>query len=282
MDGVILVDKEKGISSFDVIRKLKKILNIKSIGHAGTLDPLATGILIIMIGKATALSNYLMGKDKVYICDILLGVKTNTYDVDGDVISTHEPKVNMRDIERSIEKLISMDTQKPPIYSAIKVNGRKAYEFARKNVEVDLKKRNIKIYSIDILGFLDNTLKLKVHSSKGTYIRSIANDLGDMLGCGACISDLRRVQSGNFFIEDCVKVNCLKAENIEDHLILPEKILNEYDVIKLSNEYNKRLSNGVPIFLDFNDGHYRIYLDDVFWGFGEVNNKRLKIIKKFI
>lgn len=282
MDGVLLIDKEKGASSFDVVREIKKITNIKSVGHTGTLDPLATGLLTILIGKATSLSDYLMGKDKVYIADIILGIKTTTYDMEGDILSTSIPNIDMDEIKKNIDILIDIESQKPPIYSAIKVKGRKSYELARKNVQVALSDRKIKIHSMDILGFDKDILRLKIHSSKGTYIRSLANDLGDMLGCGACIKELRRIQSGNLLVENSNKLSHLKADNIVNHIISPEEILKEYKKIELSKYYDKKLSNGVPIFLNISDGEYRIYVDDIFWGFGKIINGRLKVIKKFI
>ncbi len=281
MDGILLVDKEKGVTSFDVVREIRKITNIKSVGHTGTLDPLATGLLIVLIGRATSLSDYLMNKDKIYITDIVLGVKTSTYDMEGDIIFSSKPDIHIDDIKDNICKLAHIETQKPPMYSAIKVNGKKLYEFARKNVNIDVDERKIKVYSIDVLNYEDNILRLKIHCSKGTYIRSLANDLGDMLGCGAAICELRRIQNGNFFVDNSVKIKNLTKDNLYDFLISPENALMEYDAVKLSYEFNKKLLNGVPIFLNIEDGCYRVYVENEFWGFGKVLDRKLKIIKSY-
>lgn len=282
MDGILLIDKEKGVSSFDVVRKIKKITGVKSVGHTGTLDPLATGLLTILVGKATSLSDYLMGKDKVYVTSIILGIKTTTYDMEGDIVFTSKPDVKIDEIKENIDILTGIEFQKPPIYSAIKINGKKSYELARKNIKVELSERKIKVYSIDILNFNEDVLTLKIHCSKGTYIRSLANDLGEMLGCGACIKELRRIQSGNLFIENSVKISDLTMENIFDYLISPEKVLEEYESIELSKDFHKKLLNGVPVFLNMDDGNYKIYIEGIFWGFGKITNGKLKVIKKFI
>ncbi|MCL2322187.1 MAG: tRNA pseudouridine(55) synthase TruB [Oscillospiraceae bacterium] len=282
MDGAVLIDKEKGVSSFDVVRKVKKLTNLKSVGHTGTLDPLATGLLTIVIGKATSLSDYLMAKDKVYIASLILGIKTTTYDMEGEIIAKTIPLVNIEDIKKSVEEIKAIGTQKPPAYSAIKIDGKKAYELARKNIIVDLKEREIKIFSIDILSFTHDILKLRIHCSKGTYIRSIANDLGEMLGCGATIQDLRRVQSGNFCIENSVELSQLTEENIYDHLISPEDLLREYEILKVPAELNKKILNGIPVFCDLKDGYYRIYFENSFFGFGKIADKKIKVIKKFV
>lgn len=282
MDGILLIDKEKGVSSFDVVRKIKKITGVKSVGHTGTLDPLATGLLTILVGKATSLSDYLMGKDKVYVTSIILGIKTTTYDMEGDIVFTSKPDVKIDEIKENIDILTGIEFQKPPIYSAIKINGKKSYELARKNIKVELSERKIKVYSIDILNFNEDVLTLKIHCSKGTYIRSLANDLGEMLGCGACIKELRRIQSGNLFIENSVEISDLTMENIFDYLISPEKVLEEYESIELSKDFHKKLLNGVPVFLNMDDGNYKIYIEGIFWGFGKITNGKLKVIKKFI
>lgn len=187
MDGVVLVNKEKGMTSFDVVSKIRKIFNTKKVGHCGTLDPNATGVLPIMIGQATKISKYLVEHDKEYVAKLKLGVKTDSADLEGNVIEKDDFTLNVDDESRYVDiinKLIGRQNQIPPMYSAIKVAGKKLYEYARNGIEVERKPREIEIYSIDVekIDYEENEIEFRVSCSKGTYIRTLCETIAEMLG----------------------------------------------------------------------------------------------------
>ena len=191
MEGIIVVNKPKGITSFDVIRKLKKILKTKKIGHTGTLDPLATGVMLMCVGKATKLASELEAKDKVYIADFDIGYATDTYDIEGKKIAENIIDVSKEDLEQSIKKFIGNIKQVPPMYSAIKIDGNKLYHLARKGIEVERPERDVTIKYINLLDFKDNKAKIKTKVSKGCYIRSLIYDIGQDLGTYATMTTLQ-------------------------------------------------------------------------------------------
>ncbi len=200
--GIINVYKEAGFTSFDVVAKLRGILKIKKIGHTGTLDPDATGVLPVCVGKATKLCDMLTDKDKVYECVMLLGVETDTYDMSGKIFSKNLVEADEAQVKEAIESFIGDIMQVPPMYSALKVNGKKLYELAREGKEIERKPRPVTIFSIDILSMDLPEVSIRIHCSKGTYIRSLCHDIGAKLGCGCAMKSLVRTRVSQFDISD--------------------------------------------------------------------------------
>ena len=265
MNGVIVVDKEKGKTSFDEIRKIRKEFNIKKVGHIGTLDPMATGVLPILVGEATKLSDYLMEHDKEYVATLTLGEKRDTGDSEGRVVETKEiPNVNEIELKNVLKSFKGEISQIPPIYSAIKVNGKKLYEYAREGKQVEIKPRIVTIYDIKLIEIKENNITFKVHCSKGTYIRTLCEDIAKKLGTVGYMSSLRRTRVGNFTLEDVGRI------------ISIEEVLKSKQEYKLKDNELNKLLNGVKIITDLKDGLVRIYNNEKFIGVGEVKNKVLK------
>ncbi|MDR0985065.1 MAG: tRNA pseudouridine(55) synthase TruB [Endomicrobium sp.] len=230
ISGILLLDKPLGLTSFKLIFKIKKILNLKKIGHCGTLDPAATGLLISVLGKATKLQNKFMLKDKIYSSSFLLGTTTDTDDLYGNIISKkHVPNLTVKRMQIIINNIFKGEIfQIPPIYSALKYHGKKFYDLARKNISFKRKERKINIKEFKILSYDDifKIVKVRIKCSSGTYIRSIARDFGNYIGCGATIKKLKREKIGNFNIEDALEVKNL--DNVE---LIKNKII-DYDKIE--------------------------------------------------
>lgn len=224
MDGIIIINKPKGITSRDVVNETCKILKTKKIGHTGTLDPLATGVLALCIGKATKLVEVLTSSDKEYIATVKLGVLTDTLDTDGKVLKTEETLINKNELLNVLNSFVGMYNQEVPIYSAVKINGKKLYEYARNNEKVVLPKRVVRISNIELLSFSKEEYSFKVTVSKGTYIRSLIKDINDKLGIIGVMSDLVRTRQGRFTIKDSNTLEDIKDNNY--------KILSITDVLK--------------------------------------------------
>ena len=245
MDGIILIDKPKGVTSHDIVYKVKKLLNEK-VGHTGTLDPNATGVLPLLVGRGTKLSKYLMNHDKTYIVTLKLGEKTDTADSEGKVIEKKEVSKEVFSKEKLLQTFSNFTgkiLQTPPIYSAIKVNGKKLYEYARKGQEVEIKPREIEIYKISLIEInqIANTIEFEVSCSKGTYIRSLCEDIAKELNTVGYMKELRRVQVGEFLIKDSITVEDLqKNEDNKDfilsHFIDLQKYFAKFRIIELSQE----------------------------------------------
>lgn len=211
MDGVLNIDKPRGITSHDVVQRVRRILRIKKVGHTGTLDPEATGVLPVLVGKATKISRFLINSDKEYIATMMLGIKTDTGDSKGRVISEASgPFPSEKEIRSVFEGFTGRIPQVPPMYSAIKVNGMPLYSLARKGIEVERKAREITVYSLDIRNIESTLITFRVHCSKGTYIRTLVSDIGDALGVGGHLVSLRRIVAGKFRIEDSVSLKELE------------------------------------------------------------------------
>lgn len=289
MDGIINVYKPIGITSFDVIRDIKKITGIKKIGHTGTLDPLASGVLPICIGKATKAVDFIMSGFKTYKAELKLGVVTDTYDREGKILETNKVNVSEEEIIKCINSFKGDILQVPPMYSAIKVNGKKLYELARKGIEVELEPRLIKIFDIEILEIKIPYVTFNVKCSKGTYIRSLCYDIGKNLNCGATMWNLERIQSGNFSKNSSVKLEDLNKDTIEKFLIPIDEVFSYYDRIEVNPKAEKLLVNGVCIGdknllpnID-NNTMYRIYNNNgIFIGIGLKSKNGLKIEKLFL
>lgn len=248
MFGFLNVYKPKGITSHDVVSALRRITKVKQIGHTGTLDPFAEGVLPICIGKATRLIEYL-DDDKAYTGTIQLGSSTTTYDLEGEEVNSSDKKVTFNEIEAALDKFRGEIEQLPPIYSAIKVNGKKLYEYAREGKEVKIEPRGVNISNLQILNFYPETRQLELHieCSKGTYIRSIANDLGEELGTYGHLVKLVRVKAGMFEVNNAVSLEHIQTkEDVEKLLIAPLKKLN-YMTYELNKNELVKVSNGTAI-----------------------------------
>ena len=280
MEGVIVVNKPKGITSFDVIRKLKKILKTKKIGHTGTLDPLAIGVMLVCVGKATKLASDLEAKDKVYIADFDIGYATDTYDIEGKKIAENIIEVSKENLEQSLKKFIGNIKQVPPMYSAIKIDGNKLYHLARKGIEVERPERDITIEYINLLDFKDNKAKIETKVSKGCYIRSLIYDIGQDLGTYATMTALQRKQVGDYSLE-----NSYSLEQIEEMVLNNDfkflKTIEEifsYDKYSLQTEKEFILyknGNTVKIKENLENKKYRIYFQDEFIGLANIENNNL-------
>lgn len=265
MNGVIVVDKAKGNTSFDEIRKIRKEYTIKKVGHTGTLDPMATGVLTILVGEATKLSDYLMNHDKEYVATLSLGEKRDTGDSEGKIIETKKvPDLSEKNVKETLKSFEGKISQIPPKYSAIKVNGKKLYEYARSGEKIEIKPRKVNIFEINLIEIKENSITFKVHCSKGTYIRTLCEDIAEKLGTVGYMSSLRRTRVGNFTLDDVGKI-----------ISIEETLKNEPEY-KLKDKELSKFMNGVKIITNLKDGLVRVYDKDKFIGVGEIKNKELK------
>ncbi len=250
MDGIIIIDKEKNITSRDVVNKVSKKLGIKKIGHTGTLDPIATGVLVLCVGKATKLVDLITGYDKEYIARVCLGTLTDTLDITGNILKEENVKVTYKEINEVLNSFVPGYEQEVPIYSAVKINGKKLYEYARSHEDIELPKRNIKINFIKLISDIEykdgkTYFSFITNVSKGTYIRSLINDIGKKLNTYGTMVELRRIKQGDFKIEDSCTIENLKIIKIED-------VLNSYFKVDINDELYKKISNGVKVKNEFN------------------------------
>ena len=281
MNGIIVINKEKNWTSNDVVQKIKGIFHEK-VGHTGTLDPLATGVIPILVGKGTQLSKYLINHDKEYIATIKLGYKTSTGDLEGNIVEQKEVLDSMLEKDYVTEVLKQFEgkiTQIPPIYSAIKVNGKKLYEYARKSQNVEIPSRNIEIYEIELISISKEDMEItyRVHCSKGTYIRTLCEDISEKLGTVGYMKELQRTRVGNFSIQNSLKITDMNnSEKVQEKFITIEKFLENKEKLELSSENMKRFLNGVKIRFEKKDEVYRVYYKDAFVGTGTISNNFLK------
>ena len=273
MDGILLIDKEKGITSREVVNKIVKLLDTKKVGHTGTLDPIATGVLVVCVGRATKLVNYLTAQDKEYIASVSLGILTDTLDSDGNIVK--EEKVDLKDDEivNAINSMKGSYEQEVPIYSAVKINGKKLYEYAREGIDIKLPKREVNIYDISLISDIekiDNKINFKFRCkvSKGTYIRSLINDIAFKLNTIGIMTDLRRIKQGNFSIDNCVDVS-----NIDKNTLIPViDVLDNILHITVDDTLKKDILNG-KIIEDIYNVDKVLFIDK--------DNKALAIYKKY-
>lgn len=284
MDGIIVINKPKNCTSHDIVYKVKKILKEK-VGHTGTLDPNATGVLPLLIGNGTKLSKYLIEHDKEYKATIFLGKQTTTLDVEGEVIEERNidlEKINQDNVEQVLSSFIGEQEQIPPIYSAIKVKGKKLYEYARSGQNVEIEPRKIEIYGIKLEKIKENRIIFKVRCSKGTYIRTLCKDIAEKLGTVGYMEELERVSVGQFKIEESITIEQLEEninsnEFIQNHFISIEKFFKEKEKIQLNSKGLELFINGVRFTRNLKDDLYRIYDENnQFIGLGIVENKLLK------
>ncbi len=286
MDGIINIYKPKEWTSHDIVAKIKRITGEK-VGHTGTLDPLAQGVLPILIGKGTQCSKYLVNHDKKYRVELKLGKRTETLDAEGKIIEEKEIPQNMLEqsnksnIEKTLKTFEGEIEQKPPIYSAIKVKGKKLYEYARKGQEVEIPTRKITIYSIELKQIKkeENIIIFDVYCSKGTYIRTLCEDIAKKLNTIGYMQNLLRIEVGEFNIKDSITLrmeNKTDLENIEKNIITIEKIFSKYPKVNIEQSKIKYFLNGVKITQNLEDGIYRIYTNNKFIGTGTIKEKLLK------
>lgn len=286
MDGIINIYKPKEWTSHDIVAKIKRITGEK-VGHTGTLDPLAQGVLPILIGKGTQCSKYLVNHDKKYRVELKLGKRTETLDAEGKIIEEKEIPQNMLEqsnksnIEKTLKTFEGEIEQKPPIYSAIKVKGKKLYEYARKGQEVEIPTRKITIYSIELKQIKkeENIIIFDVYCSKGTYIRTLCEDIAKKLNTIGYMQNLLRIQVGEFNIKDSITLrmeNKTDLENIEKNIITIEKIFSKHPKVNIEQSKIKYFLNGVKITQNLEDGIYRIYTNNKFIGTGTIKEKLLK------
>lgn len=249
-DGIINIYKEKGFTSHDVVAKLRGILRMKKIGHTGTLDPDAEGVLPVCVGKATKLCELLLEKSKTYQATFILGLTTDTQDISGNVLKESDVNVTREDIEKVIMSFVGGYDQIPPMYSALKVNGKKLYELAREGKEVERKPRRVVLDNIDILDISYDLkhITIRVDCSKGTYIRTLCHDIGEKLGCGACMESLLRTKVDIYELDKALKLceveTLVKEDSLNQHIVVIEDILNNYPKVNVVKNADKLLYNG--------------------------------------
>ena len=291
MQGLLLVDKSQGKTSFSAVANVKWLAQEKRVGHTGTLDPMATGVLPIFIGRATALSSLLLDGDKRYLATVKLGITTDTQDITGNVLSESYVGVNEEDIKKALAHFTGKIKQVPPMYSAIKKDGVRLYALAREGKTVEIEPREIEVYDIKLVSdVVDNTFTIDTHVSKGTYIRALARDIGEYLGCGATLTALRRTYAAGFPIEDCVKLEDLTRENISQYVLNEEVAVKGLREISVTEKQAVRFTNGGQLAFDrlknadFADGELlRVKYGDTLLGIGVADNEKQWVaVKKII
>lgn len=280
MNGILLIDKPKEYTSHDIVAIVKKISKEK-VGHTGTLDPNATGVLPLLIGKATGISKYLINHDKTYIATLKLGEKTDTADSEGNIIETKKiPLLAEKMVKDVLQSMCGKQTQIPPMYSAIKVNGKKLYEYARQQKEVKIPERQIEIYQMKLVELRNKETEVvfEINCSKGTYIRTICEKIAEKLNTVGYMKELRRIKVGEFDIQDAVSIQDLKKDEslLAKKIITIEDFFQNKDKLALNAKELSLFLNGVQLLKDKEDGLYKIYLQSQFIGLGIIQNKKLK------
>ncbi|NGU66884.1 tRNA pseudouridine(55) synthase TruB [Clostridium perfringens] len=292
MNGVINIYKNTGMTSFDVVAMVRRVAKMKKVGHTGTLDPAASGVLPVCLGKATKIIDYIMENKKVYRVNLKLGMVTDTYDLEGEVLREKDAShITKDEILNCINSFVGTIDQVPPMYSALKQNGVRLYELARQGIEVHRDARKVTIYSIENIKIESNdNIQMDVCCSKGTYIRSLCYDIGEKLNVGATMTALERIQNGPFTKEEAINIEDLTEELLEKHIISIEKALDSFEKITVNEKFGKLLRNGVKVFdnrmyseeVEFNK-LYRVYEDNgVFLGLGKRDEKGFKLEKLLI
>lgn len=286
MNGIILIDKPQGWTSHDVVGKLRGILHERRIGHSGTLDPLATGLLVVFIGRATRAVEFAEADRKEYVAGLRLGMNTDTQDITGRIISKETDIPDEPEVRIAIERFRGELEQIPPMYSAVKIGGKKLYELARKGESIERKPRHITIFGLEITGRSDNDYILDVVCSKGTYIRTLCHDIGAALGCGGCMSSLRRTKSGVFSVDNAYTIAEIQEaadRGEEEKLLLPiDTLFAGYPKLSVDADSEKKLKNGCIINTSSPDGRFRVYSEDgEFLLLGDVKDGVMKTVKNF-
>ena len=285
MDGIILINKEKNSTSNDVVQIVKKIFNQK-VGHTGTLDPMATGVLPLLIGKGTLCSKYLINHDKIYVTTLKLGVKTDTGDITGNIIKTEkvdEKFLELNKVKKVLSSFIGEQEQIPPMYSAIKINGKKLYEYARNGQSLEISPRKINLYNLELISIKNEEISFRVCCSKGTYIRTLCENIAEKLGTIGTMCELNREKVGDFELSSSVTIEQLKngfqnKDFLKKYFLDIENIFEKAPKIVLDDSNIFKLLNGVKLlgFSDFEDGIFRIYFNNLFVGIAVLKNGVLK------
>lgn len=286
MNGILLIDKPRDWTSHDVVGKLRGILRERRIGHSGTLDPMATGLLVVFIGRATRAVEFAESHEKEYLASLRLGMETDTQDITGNVLHTCERPVSREELERTLSLFRGEIRQVPPMYSAVKVGGKKLYEIARKGETVERAPRNVTVFKLDVQGETDGDWQLDIACSKGTYVRTLCHDIGQALGVGGAMSALRRVRAGRFSIEDALTLEQVQqaadAGRAEQLLLPVDTLFYEYDAVEIAAKDESRVRNGGTFSCGVPDGTYRIYAETgEFLALGRADRGQCKTIKSF-
>ena len=283
MNGIVIVDKPQEWTSQDVTARLRRVFNTRRIGHGGTLDPMATGVLPVFVGRATRGVEFFEHAEKAYETVLRLGLTTDTEDVFGNTLQEREVSVTEEAFLAVLEKFRGKIQQVPPMYSALKVNGQKLCDLARKGKEVERQPREIEILELTCLEFTGNTARLRVRCSKGTYIRTLCKDIGEALGCGGCMQQLRRVQAGEYTIWEAVPLQeLLETENPESYLRGVDTMFRGYPEVKLTPNQEKRCRNGNAFSVKLADGTYRAYSQSgEFLMLAKVEDGTMSTVKSF-
>ena len=286
MNGILLIDKQPDWTSNDVVAKLKGILHQRRIGHSGTLDPMATGLLVVFVGRATRAVAFAEGHDKRYLAGLRLGITTDTQDITGTVLEEKNVSVSMEELDQALALFRGEIQQVPPMYSAIKHQGRRLYDIARKGGEVERKPRTITIHDLRLIGQQNGDWLLDVSCSKGTYVRTLCHDLGQTLGCGGCMSSLRRVQAGQFSVDQAVtleQVQFMADEGRAEELLLPvDSMFDQYPACVVDAAQEKKIRCGNQVELGLAVGMYRVYSQSGdFLMLGRAEDGKMKTVKSF-
>lgn len=274
MNSVIIINKEKNITSRDVVNKLCKLLHTKKIGHTGTLDPLATGVLVVCTERYTKLVDELTSLDKEYIAKIKLGIETDTLDITGNVIKECNVIPLKEEVIKALKSFLGKSIQEVPKYSAIKINGKKLYEYAREGIDVELPKHEIEVFDIELLEFINDEITFRVHVSKGTYIRSLIRDICYKLNTVGTMSDLKRTKQGSFKIEDSYTLGDIESNNYK---CMKLSDIFDYPRLDLTKEQYEKVKNGNQLETDLSDGFVLLYYNDEEIAIYEIKNKIMKI-----
>lgn len=287
MNGILIVDKPRDWTSHDVVAKLRGIYQERRIGHSGTLDPMATGVLAVFLGRATRAVELCENDEKTYVAGLRLGTVTNTQDITGEVLETKPADVTEQQMQAVLKEFLGPQQQTPPMYSAVKIQGRKLYELARKGQTVERKPRNIVIHEIKLLDRQEADFLLEIRCSKGTYVRTLCHDIGERLGCGGCLSSLRRTAAGRFTLADAAtleEIQEARAQETHQTLLRPvDSLFSHLPRLDVYGEWERRLRNGNQIHLKNQpDGEYRVYgKTGEFLLLGRVEAETLTTVKSF-
>ncbi len=283
MNGIVIVDKPQGWTSQDVTARLRRVFNTRRIGHGGTLDPMATGVLPVFVGRATRGVEFFEHAEKTYEAVLRLGLTTDTEDVTGTVLEEKEVSISEEEFLNILPRFRGKIQQIPPMYSALKVDGQKLYDLARKGIEVERKPREIEIKELTCLSFDGNSAVLRVRCSKGTYIRTLCKDIGAALGCGGCMAALRRTSAGEYTISESVPLQTLlETQSPEDYLLSVDSMFESCEKIVLTPKQEARIRNGNSFSVTLSDGTYRVYSQNgEFLALCKAENGVLTTIKSF-
>lgn len=283
MNGIVIIDKPAGWTSQDVVSKLRGVLHTKRIGHGGTLDPMATGVLPVFVGRATRAVEFFEHAEKTYETVVRLGITTDTEDVTGTVLQQQEVAVTEQQFLEILDQFRGEIQQIPPMYSALKINGQKLCDLARKGKEVERKPRTITIHKLECLSFDGQTARLRANCSKGTYIRTLCKDIGQALGCGGCMESLRRVVAGSYTIDEAIPLaELVESVDPEKYLLPVDSIFTQYPAVTLTEKQALRCRNGNSFSIELSDGTYRAYdRAGEFLMLAKVEDKVMSTIKSF-